>query len=978
MSVPEQIQNGSIRVRPNRHAVAVAALALAMWYAGAAQSNGAVYLLAFATAALATLSFFHARANLRNLRIEPGELRLHTRTGRYRLPFTLTARRGQTPMGVEIAARGATSSVFAERLDGGRPFHSELQFHALRFDPTEPVTLVARSLFPLGFFTAEVRLPVFARRKVHPAPMGHLPLPEPERANRKSVLATTGQIGSLIRGGDDFAGVRAWQPGDSPRHVDWKALARERPLLTKQWAGDRAAHIVFDWDRVPLPPDERARQIARWIQQCEATGVYYGLRVPGRIVEPGLGPGHSRRCLDALADLLPSCHESGGSADRGSLPLVHEITAPPSGMPMRLLLIALACTLAPLIGDVSLTAMALLLAALLYRAAPFFRGPTSAVRILFVILGTLLVIATESEFRSMESATAVLLVFLGGKVLESRCPRDFQVLAILGWFLCMCGLSFEQSLFWSLYAFALFLLIAAIMVRFRQGSRGLKTPMRTVLGVMVQALPIVALLFLFLPRGAEDWVARLARRQASQRGLSSQLKPGAIAKIALSNELAFRVQLPDGRQPDFRDRYWRCLVLWDCKGFEWNQGAALVDRRVEPPRTGAIYRQIVTLEPHGGIWLPGLDRPLHMSGVRGGVAADADDTFRAGELVDSVMRFEVISRTDPFPAPLSQLQRAVALTIPPNISGEVENLAKSFRKSATHPDSAVVKSALDYFRTQGFKYTLEPGTYGDDGLEDFLFHRRQGFCEHFATAFATVMRLADVPARVVVGYLGGEYSDRGDYWIVRQYDAHAWTEVWLEKTGWTRIDPTAALVPDRLSTDLETFLAGGWGSDFALRRGTWWWQAWTEARLFWDGLNYQWYNQIVTADKEAQRLTLESLGLDRLRWPMLLGALAGCLILLLVVVILWLHRPVRHPDAAVRVWQKLCRRLAKAGIVRRPAEGANAFAARVAAEFPALKDSMHRISALYNDVRYGANSGRSVGQLRSAIRELPSLRRKSA
>lgn len=962
-----------LRISNNRHTVAMSALALAMWYAGAAQSNGAVYILAFTLTAMAGLSYFHARTNLRHLRIQPGEARVHPRTGRGVLPFTLIATGAKVSRGIEIAAEGASAPVFVDRLESDRPFHSELQFQALRLEPATPVMLVARSLYPLGFFTAEIRVPVFARQKAHPIPAGDLPLPAPEKTPVKSSQSAAGKIGSQIRGGDDFAGVRAWQPGDSPRHVDWKAVARDRPLLTKQWAGDESAHVILNWDRLSLTADARGRQMAKWIQQCEAGGIRYGMRLPGKRIAPGIGPAHSRRCLDALADLTPARTESSGSTKQRSIPFLHELTPPPSGIPMMLLALALALTLPPLVGEVSLMAMALLLAALSYRITPLFKGVSHAVRTLFVVLGTALVIATETELRSMESATAVLLVFLGGKVLESRAPRDFQVLAVLGWFLCMCGLSFEQSLFWSLYTFAVFLFIAAIVVRFRQGSRGLTKSARTVFGMAVQALPFVAVLFLFLPRGAEDWVARLARRQSGQSGLSSQLRPGSIARIALSNELAFRVQLPDGRQPDFRDRYWRCLVLWDCRGFEWNQGAALAEGRPAPGKTGRTFRQIITLEPHGGVWLPGLDRPAYMLGVRGGVAADADDTFRAGELLDSVMRYEVVSRTNPSPSPISQLQRAIALTAPSNISGEVENLARSFRRSETDSDSAVVKAALDYFRTQGFKYTLEPGTYGAEGLADFLFRRRSGFCEHFATAFATLMRLADVPARVVVGYLGGEYSDRGDYWIVRQCDAHAWTEVWLKETGWTRFDPTAALVPERLTTDLETFLAGGLGSDFALRRGTLWWQMWSEARLFWDGLNYQWYNQIVTADKEAQRLTLESLGLDGLRWPALVISLLACIGLMAAAVIIWLRRPAAHPEPAVREWQKLCRRLARSGMVRQPGEGAGTFAQRVAADFPAAAPAILSISAIYNELRFGPQGSRRLKELRAAIRQFTPL-----
>ena len=940
-----------------------------MWYAAAAQTNGAVYLLAFTCAGMALISWLHAGANLRDIDIQTADVVLNLRAGCYRVPFRLVARSARAACGIEITAAKARASVFIGQLQPCTPFHSELAIPVSGFDPTAPVTLLVRSLYPLGFFTAELRIPAMQKNRIPPLPQGGLPLPSPLQSTHCPSTISHGAGSRGMGGNDDFAGVRAWQPGDSPRHIDWKAVARERPMMTKQWTGAQDSVVMLEWNAIPLTDEEKARQMAKWVHDCEALGTRYSVVLPEKTIPAGIGPAHLHRCLQSLAELT-SAEVKAGKKDRARIPFMHETAAQASVAPVWILGAALTLTLPPMIGEVSMVSMAVFLVAVMIRIWSAGRICSVPARMAFVIGGGVMAWLAESEHRSMEAATALLLVFIGCKFIESRSPRDFQVSALLGWFLCMCGLSLEQSLGWSLYTTAVFLFITAALVRLRRDRPGMKPPTRVAFTLVAQALPIIVLLFLLFPRGTEDFVAHFVRRSMGRSGLTANLEPGGIAKVALSDAVAFRVEFPDDAKIALRDRYWRCLVLWDCDGLAWRRGFG-GGRSTPPTGDSKLVRQTITVEPHGDLWLPALDRPVGIGNGSVGATMGDDHTVFAGEPVDNARRFAVTSSTSPLRSDLSASDRRRALKTPTNISARVENLAASFRKSPHTTDREVVTAALEYMRAQGFKYTLDPGAYGEGGLEEFLLTRRLGFCEHFSAAFATLMRLAGVPSRLVVGYLGGEDTERG-YWRVRQCDAHAWSEVWLKETGWTRVDPTAELAPERLTSDLETYLAGGLDSPLARQRQTWWWRAWTESRLLWDRLDYQWYNRVVSADRDAQMDTLLYLGLTKVRWSVLLGTLAGGTALVATLVFLWLRRTSRHPDATARLWLSVCKHFARAGLARQPGEGASTFAARAAEAFPLAATSLRQISECYNDLRYGT-SRRSVSELKQLIKQLPRL-----
>ncbi len=960
-----------LRTRPNRHTVALAAIVLAMWYAGAAQQNGGAYLLAFLIGSVVMVSWLHAKANLRALVLSSGTVPTARQGERLRLPLRLTAGDGPVPCGVEITAVGAAGPVFVESLSTDHPTHVELLMPALEAGRRGSFTVIARSGYPLGFFTAERVIEVTQAHLVHPRPAGRLPLPP-------SVPATSDKAGKTAAGsgaGEDFAGVREWQPGDSLRQVDWKAVARGRPMMVKQWSTSSSDVVWLDWATWPLPEEDRIAQFAAWIDQAESQALAYGLRLPEQVTQPDTGIAHRRRCLDALA------HQSSGagSQSRSKHSLLptrapsRETSADVPGKPSQMAALCLALAALPLVGEVPWSGVIVFYLALAiqwYRRRQG-RDPVALPwRLLLLGAGVAGAGVQSGTFFDLEPAVAVMLSVTAGKILETRTARDLQIILLLGWFLCLCTLALDQALGRSLYVLGIFALITATLIRFRRGSPGLRVPLKTTGALMAQALPFVLLLFFCFPRGAGALAMHLGRQFKHRTGISSSLDPGSIAVIAQSTALAFRATFVEGRVPDLSDRYWRCLVLWGCHGLRWTQGSSHSNASLAEASFDGDLHQRILLEPHGDHWLPALDTPTHvMSNVDDHSLVPADSTLRSASPVNSVRRYDVGSRPAlTYSEPLPESERKAALQVPA-LSPEVKALAASFTAGEA-VDFQIANNAIQYFRKQGFRYTLEPATYGERPLDEFLFQRRLGFCEHFAASFATLMRQCGVPARIVVGYLGGEDSTKGGvHLIVRQSDAHSWCELWYEGRGWTRVDPTASLAPGRLNSDLRTYLEGGLESAFARNRNTWWGRAINQAQLVWDGVNYQWYSRVVQFDEDDQDSLFNTWRLMRLRVPTLV---AGGLVLFaapLALLWLWLSRKTRHPDPAVRAWRAFGAKLARRGVVRADNEGPENYAARAALALPGAAAQIRRIGDLYVQLRYAEDRG-LLGELRRCVRGL--------
>jgi transglutaminase-like putative cysteine protease len=558
------------------------------------------------------------------------------------------------------------------------------------------------------------------------------------------------------------------------------------------------------------------------------------------------------------------------------------------------------------------------------------------------------------------AGVALLVVMLLLKLLEVRSMRDARLVVFLCYFLVITNFLFSQSLPMVAYMFAATLVITAALAAATAAVAS--TPpgqhLRLAAVLLAQATPLMLVLFLFFPR-IEGPVWGLPQDAwAGMTGLGDSMSPGAISKLAQSDAPAFRARFR-GPAPAAEQRYWRGPVLWDTDGRTWSAGeTGLSPQSREPGSPDAaadVFTYSITLEPHSKRWLLALDLPVQLSIP---AILTQDYQMLSHRPVRSRIRYTAISWSRIDTGPLSSTLRTAALRLPDGVSPRARNLAHSWR-AQSETDAAMVRLALAYFNEQDFIYTLEPPLLGADPVDEFLFSTRRGFCEHYAAAFVVLMRSAGIPARVVTGYQGGEYNPLGDYWLVRQSDAHAWAEVWLPDGGWQRVDPTAAVAPQRIDHALDP--AGGLagaaagfrvpGNDL-LGRGL------RRMRYLLDAMNNQWHEWVLSYGPQRQLEFLAALGIHRASWKHMALALLLLVGGLLLGTAMWmLQRQPVPADPVQRAWLQFCKQLARHGLARRPGEGPRDFAHRVGAARPALADRVDTITALYVALRYGKPAG---------------------
>ena len=563
-----------------------------------------------------------------------------------------------------------------------------------------------------------------------------------------------------------------------------------------------------------------------------------------------------------------------------------------------------------------------------------------------------------------QSGILLLMVFSGLKLLETRTHRDAAVCAFLGYFLVVTNFLYTQAIPTALVMALGVFLLTATLVGFSAPQRPMRANLRTSALLLAHAAPAALALFVLFPRVPGPLWGLPQDAYSGMAGLSETMSPGMLSSLALSDSIAFRAEFQTPPPPQ-AVRYWRGPVLWDFDGRTWSAGSSFFTQFVPPERGRATYRYEIVLEPHNRYWLFALETAASLP-ERARMSYDGQ--ILAAAPVRTRMRYDVTSVVSPEPQPTetpAALRRA--LRLPANFNPRATALAREWRAGSAD-EAEIVTRAIAFLRQGGYTYTLEPPLLGEDSVDEFLFATKAGFCEHFSSAFVFLMRAADVPARVVTGYQGGELNSVDSIVSVRQADAHAWAEVFLPERGWVRIDPTAVAVPGRLDRSMAAAVPQASALPLLMRPELEWLRG---VRDRWEATVHKWNVWVLGFNPERQRELMASVGVRDADWRALTAALFAFLGALTLVLLAWSLRRFARPDPVQRAWRAFCRKLAARGVERAPSEGPRDFSARAARALPAARHAILRIGSLYIALRYGAGaSADAVARLRKMVRQL--------
>jgi transglutaminase-like putative cysteine protease len=596
------------------------------------------------------------------------------------------------------------------------------------------------------------------------------------------------------------------------------------------------------------------------------------------------------------------------------------------------------------------------------------RLPPTWLRIMLALGCFIGVLATYDNITGVGPGSALLAIMAALKLLETRERRDQFVILFISIFLIMASLLREQYL-WSLpYLIVGVVITMTAWLRMSASERtGVRRSLASTSRLLLYAAPLTIAMWVLFPRLSAPFWAIPVDTSRAESGLSDTMSPGDISSLSLSNEVAFRVDF-DADVPSPERLYWRGLVLHTFNGRSWNGNAvsavSRASRAVEYVGEPVAYQ--ITMEPTSQQWVYALDVAYEWSIDKTGMGRQQQ--LIRDEPIDQRTSFHAVS----FPRYRIDPGRTIRtddhfLLLPPGRNKQTVQLAKEMRAAAAD-DQRYIDNVMRMFNEEDFFYTLEPPALGSSPVDQFLFETRQGFCEHYASAFAVMMRAAGIPARIVLGYQGGELNPFGNYMIVRQSDAHAWTEVWLVGRGWTRVDPTSAVAPERITSGISGVMWNDIGASWGLNSPS---RLLHQLTLTWDALNAKWNDWILGYGPENQNRFLEWLGMEDPDWRQMILTLLAIVVALIAIISLMLvarYRPPKKDEAAV-LYAKFT---SLAGMNPHIGESPQSYLARLRVEKSELSEDANDITEQYLESRYGLQQPDMLLSLRDSVKRFSS------
>ena len=597
-----------------------------------------------------------------------------------------------------------------------------------------------------------------------------------------------------------------------------------------------------------------------------------------------------------------------------------------------------------------------------------------SMQMLGFLLGLVGLWLTYNTAFGLDMGVAFLVLCLISKLWELYKRRDAYVVLNLSLFVLASLFLMDQGIVTTVEVTigAVIVLLAFIALNDDGNTRG-DGRLRT-LGVLgIGALPLLVVLFLFFPRLPPLWSVQLSGQQATT-GVSDSMSPGDFANLGQSTELAFRVEFADKRPPQ-QQLYWRGLVFSNFDGVTWRPSPQQREWQPAPQMPNWIANALATvpdevkiapnryqiiLEPTQKNWLFGLDYPFAQ---QQDISITSNFTLRKDQPVTQQLRYDVLQfapmRIDPV---LSEASRRLNLALPSSGNPQARLLAQQLFAQSDSDPVRYIQAIERWINQTEFRYTLSPPRLNTNRIDEFLFNTKAGFCEHYSSSFTFMLRAAGIPARVVAGYQGGEPSRNGNVWEVRQMDAHAWTEVWLEGQGWVRVDPTAFVAPERVEQGMDaltqargaTMFGDGAGAQISYQQ----YQMLQTLRRLSDQASYYWQKDVVGYDQDKQAdsllkwFNIRSI-MQQITWL----AVSAISVMAILVFVIWQRRRKRWHPADLPLAQ-LSKRIAKAdkSLARDDSEGQLAWLARLAS---VIDDDSGQNSSKHNNASKLTASGDS-------------------
>jgi transglutaminase-like putative cysteine protease len=633
-------------------------------------------------------------------------------------------------------------------------------------------------------------------------------------------------------------------------------------------------------------------------------------------------------------------------------------------------LLALAFSLLPHVPYLPAWITAALLACALWRYSIELRRkpvPPALLRAGLALSCFLGVLYTYNTISGVGPGSALLAIMAALKLLETRQRRDQFVLLFIAIFLVMSSLLREQYL-WSLpyLVVGLVLIMTAWLRTSADDGESVRRSLGTSSRLVMYAAPLAIAMWIFFPRIATPFWAVPIDTGTATSGLSDTISPGDISALSKSDAVAFRVNFK-GTVPEPKDRYWRGLVLHRFDGRTWSgysEPRMSTGALKDTDTSGQPVEYEVILEPTRQHWVFALDIPYHWD-LESAFLGPQHELARI-QPIDQRIAYNAVSYTDyRIGLDMRRGHRQWYLDLPEDRNPRTAELARAMRNAAG-TDEAFIRAVLTKFNQEEFHYTLEPPPLGSNPVDRFLFETQRGFCEHYASAFAVMMRSAGIPTRIVLGYQGGELNPMGNYMIVRQADAHAWTEVWLPGAGWLRVDPTAAVAPERVDAGRTGAMFDGSAAAWGLGAPS---RLLHNIVLAWDAANAKWNEWILGYGPENQERFMDWLGMDDPDWRKMLLTLVAIvtgLTMLISLVLMLRYRPPPKDRAAI-LYGKFVR---KSGLQPATGETPRVFAARVQRDSLLHPESVRSITETYLDLRYGPPDPALLQRLESDVAAL--------